>query len=369
MVKCQVILDALEKLAPKKLAEEWDNPGLLLGSPSQEIHRLLVCLDIREETAERAAAEKFDMIVAHHPLIFRALKRIRTDLPEGRLIARLLSNNIAVFAAHTNLDITLGGVNDVLADRIGLLNPGPLSVRSAEPLEKLAVYVPREQAEEVRKAICQAGAGYIGQYSDCTFRVDGEGTFLPGAGTHPYIGQEGRLERVNETRVETIFPASIERHVIQALLKAHPYEEPAYDLYPLNNQGRQNSLGRVGELPNPMSFEAFCEQVKHGLRCNRLRFVHANDRPIKKVGLCSGSGAEFIDRAKILGCDAYVTGDVRYHDAQRAKALGLNVIDAGHFATEQPVVPVLADYLRDSLKRWSIEIIADDQSADFFGSC
>lgn len=368
MVKCQVVMDAMEKLAPRRLAEIWDNPGLLVGSPGQEIHRILVCLDVRPEIAQRAVREKFDLIVAHHPLIFHPLKKIRTDLPEGRLLTVLLQGSVAVLAAHTNLDIAAGGVNDVLAERIGLDHLEPFKVTAQGELVKLAVYVPLKQAEAVRSAITAAGAGHIGRYSDCTFQVVGQGTFLPEEGTNPFIGEAGRLARVDEVRIETIFPVEREGRVLQAMKKAHPYEEPAYDLYSLRNPGREESLGRVGYLSAPLPVEDFAAEVKARIGADYVRLVRAGDRAVRKVALCSGSGAEFIEKAAILGCDAYVTGDVRYHDAQRAAALGMHVIDAGHFATEQIVVPVLARYLSEALAKakGGVEVVADDQARDFF---
>lgn len=261
MIKCRNVMDVMERIAPKKLAEDWDNPGLLVGSPNDEVRRVLVCLDVRETIVKRAAAEDFQMIVAHHPVIFRGLKKLRTDLPDGRLLGALLRAGVAVFAAHTNLDSVEGGVNDVLAARIGL-NPETIA-----PL--------------------------------------------------------GHADELSE------------------------------------------SLGRVGKLPAPMEARAFAEQVKKGLGAINIRFVSGGDHPVKKVGLCSGSGAEFIERAALLGCDAFVTGDVRYHDAQRAAALGIHVVDAGHFATEQPVVEILAKRLAEELGD-KVEIVADAAARDFF---
>ena len=261
MIKCRDVMDVMESIAPKKLAEDWDNPGLLVGSPDDEIRRILVCLDVREETVERAKAEDFQMIVAHHPVIFKGLKKLRTDLPDGRLLGALIRFGIAVFAAHTNLDCAEGGVNDVLAKRIGL-----------DP--------------------------------------------------------------------KTIVPLG-------------------------NAEFLSESLGRVGKLPAPIEAKAFAEQVKKGLGAINVRFVSGGEHPVKKVGLCSGSGAEFIERAAFMGCDAFVTGDVRYHDAQRAAALGIHVIDAGHFATEQPIVEILATRLSEELVD-KVEVIADDYARDFF---
>ncbi len=368
MVKCQVIMDAMENIAPRRLAEEWDNPGLLLGSPAQNVNRLLVCLDVSEAVVERAIAEKCDMIVSHHPLIFHAIRKLRTDLPQGHLLQRLLANDIAVYAAHTNLDIAAGGVNDVLAARIGCTGLEPFDVTAQEELIKLAVYVPADSAEVVRQAITKAGAGCIGNYSCCTFRVEGKGTFLPMEGTKPFIGRQGRLETVDEVRIETILPARMESRVVKAMLKAHPYEEAAYDLYPLHNKGRIESLGRIGYLSQPLIPEAFAEQVRCGLGADYVRLVRAGNKQIRKVALCSGSGAEFIAKAAFMGADAYVTGDVKYHDAQQAVGLGIHLVDAGHFPTEFPVVSVLVNRLEKALAGHSgkVEILEDRESEDLF---
>lgn len=368
MVKCQVVMDAMERIAPRALAEDWDNPGLLTGSPAQNVHRILVCLDVSEAIVDRAIAEGYDMIVSHHPLIFRSLKQVRTDLPLGGRLQKLLAHGIAVFAAHTNLDIAAGGVNDVLAARIGLAAAEPFVVTKTGELVKLAVYVPAAYASQVRTAISRAGAGFIGNYSCCTFNVAGQGTFLPQAGTHPFLGEPGMLTTVDEVRIETILPAQIQSRVLRAMLKAHPYEEPAYDLYPLKNPGEPAGLGRIGKLPQAMTAAAFARQVCSGLQAAYVRLIRAGDRPVHKVALCSGSGAEFIAKAAFQGADAYVTGDVKYHDAQQAVDLGMHVIDAGHFPTEFPVVAELADRLRAVLQktRGGAEVTADTTARDFF---
>ena len=368
MVKCQVIMDAMERIAPRKLAEDWDNPGLLVGSPAQEVNHVYVCLDVSEAVIDAVIAQGADMIISHHPLIFRVMKQLRTDLPLGRMLQRLMENHIAVYAAHTNLDIAPGGVNDVLARLLGLGDIQDFVVTGEEELEKLAVYVPRDYAEQVREAVTRAGAGAIGNYSCCTFNTSGQGTFLPSEDTHPFIGKPGQLEQVDEVRIETILPAALERKIVRAMLRAHPYEEPAYDLYPLKNKGKSSSLGRVGILPVPQRAEDFAGQVCAALDAGHVRLVKAGERLVRKVALCSGSGAEFIGKASFLGADAYITGDVKYHDAQQAAALGMHVIDAGHFATEFPVVQVLGRQLAREMEgqRGDIAITCDEESRDFF---
>lgn len=260
-MKCQAVIEAMEQLAPKRLAESWDNPGLLVGSPAQDVHKIMVCLDVSEAVLEKAVEAGADMIISHHPLIFSGIKNVRTDLPLGHLLGGLISNGIAVYAAHTNLDIAKGGVNDVLCSRIGLTN--------------MESFVETE---------------------------DGE------------------------------------------------------------------SMGRIGFLPEAMTVEDFANQVTAGLNAEYVRFVKGGSRMVKKVAVCSGSGAEYISKAYYKGADAYVTGDVKYHEAQRAAQLGIHVIDAGHFATEFPVVEILAKKLDEIInsKKINAPIITDDFSKDFF---
>ena len=368
MVKCQVIMDAMEKTAPRILAEEWDNPGLLIGSPAQEITKIIICLDVSRHVIESAIKEHCDMIISHHPFIFHPLKKIRTDLPHGQSIQLLLQNNIAVFAAHTNLDSAHGGVNDTLCDLWQLHNVKPLDISYQEELVKLAVFVPEDYAEKVRLAIGKAGAGYIGKYSYCAFEGSGTGHFLPLDGTNPFIGRIGEIASVNEVKLETILPEKITDKVIKAMLKAHPYEEAAYEIYPLKTTGDVTGLGRIGELESELSLEQFTAIVKNTLPTDNIRFVKANDKPIKKVALCSGAGIEFINKAKRLGADIYITGDVKYHDAQKAQELDINLIDGGHFGTEYPIVKVLSDKLTSYAQKnkWQVEIIRDTEAKDPF---
>lgn len=367
-VKCQVVMDALEKLAPKHLAENWDNVGLLIGSPSQEIHKIMTALDVNEAVVDQAIADGVDMIVSHHPVIFKEIHAIRTDLPTGRLLERLIRAGIAVFAAHTNLDIAVDGVNDLLARKLQLSRIFPLTINVTEKLVKLVVYVPSTHSEAVFNAISQAGAGHIGNYSHCTFQSAGTGTFLPLTGTHPFIGKQGTLESVSEIRLETILPEKISDRVIKAVLRVHPYEEVAYDIYPLLNQGKGFGLGRIGELTEAVSLHDFALQVKKALKISFVRVTGTEDQTIKKVAVCGGSGAELIHKAKFAGADVLVTGDVKYHEAQNARDIGIAVIDAGHFGTERPVVSFLAQYLHQwaAQNKWTVDIGCDSVCQDVF---
>lgn len=367
-VKLQVVMDAMEKIAPRHLTESWDNSGLMVGDPSQVIGRVLVSLDADETAVDRAIADSCDLIVAHHPLIFKPLKHLRADLPEGRVLHKLIKNNIAVFSAHTNLDAAKGGVNDCLAELLSLTDLEPLDVTYREPLVKLTVFSPSDHADAIRLAIAKAGAGEIGGYSHCSFQTMGEGRFLPKPGANPFIGKVGVMETVDEARIEAIMPEKIAGRVVRAMLRAHPYEEAAYDLYPLRNTGGALGIGRIGRLAETMDIDAFAEMVKNALPVAFVRLVKSGGRPVRKVALCGGSGAEYATRAAYAGADVLVTGDVKYHDAQKAVACGIHVVDAGHFGTEAPIAKALAQRLArvGEKEKWNVAIAADERSGDLF---
>lgn len=367
-VKCSDIVAAIEKLAPNHLAEAWDNIGLLVGNPDQDIHKVILALDVTDEVVSQAVEVGADMIVAHHPIIFKGISHIRTDLPLGNLLANLLKHEIAVYAAHTNLDSAPGGVNDVLAQKFNLQEATPLTTVYKEKLYKVIVFVPVTHVEDVRMAMTEAGAGHIGNYSHCTFQTQGLGTFLPLAETTPFIGEQGKLEYVDEYRLETIVPASQRSKVIAAMVAAHPYEEVAYDEYTLENTGFSYGLGRIGHLITPIPLLEFIEKVKKTLNTQSIKVAGSTKAVISKVAVCGGSGAGLIKNAIKAGADVLITGDVKYHEAQQAVAEGLIVIDAGHFATEQPVIECVANYLKQcTLKNsWNLEILASDVNKDVF---
>jgi dinuclear metal center YbgI/SA1388 family protein len=348
-LQVQTLMSYLEELAPRRLASDWDNVGLQVGSPAAVVETILVSLDMNEAVLHEAKGMGADLIITHHPFIFRPLSAVRTDLPQGRLIAAVLEAGMAVYSAHTNLDVAAGGVNDALAHRLGLQDTAVLRVGGSESLEKLAVFIPLGHEDAVRDALAAAGAGWIGNYSHCTFQTAGTGTFMPGEGTNPYLGRQGKLERAEEIRLETIYPATLRNRVVRAMIKAHPYEEVAYDLYPLLNEGRPHGLGRVGVLPQAMMLDDFCAYVKEKLEIPNLRITGSAAKPISKVAVCGGAGSDLLHTAVFAGAHVLVTGDVKYHDAQEADVLGLPLIDAGHDATERVIVPVLCDYLREKL--------------------
>jgi dinuclear metal center YbgI/SA1388 family protein len=329
MVNGYEIIQAFEGFSPKSLAMEGDKVGLQIGNLSRKIQNVMIALDVLEEVVDEAIAKNVQLIIAHHPLIFRPLQRITSDDPSGRLIEKLIKNDIAVYAAHTNLDIAKGGVNDLLADALGLKDTKVLFPTFEEKLKKLVVFVPKSHEEIVREAIGKAGAGSIGDYQYCSFSSSGTGRFLPGEAANPFIGSNGNLEVVEEVRVETIYPAHLEKRLVSAMIKAHPYEEVAYDLIPLDNKGETLGLGRVGNVPET-TLQSFVEVVKDSLEVSTVRVVGNLNAKVKKVAVLGGDGNKYFPHAKFAGADVYITGDFYYHTAHDAAAQGLNVIDPGH---------------------------------------
>ncbi|MBU8916476.1 Nif3-like dinuclear metal center hexameric protein [Bacillus sp. FJAT-29953] len=323
------IIQLFEKFAPKSLAMEGDKIGLQIGRLNQKVERVMIALDILDSVIDEAIEKKVQLIIAHHPPIFRPLKNIITDTVQGQIIEKLLKHDIAVYAAHTNLDVAKGGVNDWLAEALGLEDAEVLVPTFDTKLKKLVVFVPVSHADELRQALGNAGAGFIGSYSHCSFTANGTGRFLPGEDTNPFIGKPGELETVEEVRIETIVPEPILKKVITAMIKAHPYEEVAYDVYPLENKGEVLGLGRIGKIPE-MTLGEFAEKVKVALEVDRVRVVGDLQAKVKKAAVLGGDGNKYYSHAKFKGADVYVTGDIYYHTAHDAMMDGLNMIDPGH---------------------------------------
>ncbi|RCX13812.1 dinuclear metal center YbgI/SA1388 family protein [Anaerobacterium chartisolvens] len=360
--KCGEIIDIMEEIAPPFLAEDWDNIGLMLGSREQRVKRILICLDASEAVAEEAVCLGADMIISHHPLIFKGLKSIVSDNAKGRLIYKLIKNGIAVYSAHTNLDAASEGVNQCLAESLGLQNIQNLNSHRHEKLFKIAVFVPEENADSVRSAMSEAGGGWIGGYSHCSFTGRGIGTFKALEGTNPYIGSIGKLESVNECKIETVATERVLGRVVDSMLKVHPYEEPAYDIYPLEIKGRQYGMGRSGVLPGPESMEEFIGRVKAGLNIQTVRVIGNTDKKIERAAVFCGSFDGDLRSFKRSGADVLVTGDIKYHMAQDISDMGLCAIDAGHFATERIIVPRIVGLLKNKFPK--VDILASNMEND-----
>ncbi|BCS52281.1 GTP cyclohydrolase 1 type 2 [Geobacter sp. SVR] len=309
-----------------------------------EVSRIMVALDATQAVVDDALSAGCQLLVTHHPLLFKPQKVISTATTQGRLVHTAIRGGLAIFSMHTNYDIDDGGLNDVLAERLGLPVRSVLQATAGQELVKLVVFVPEGHLDQLRTALFPY-AQQLGAYRDCSFAAAGEGTFTPLSGATPFIGAVGEQERVAESRLEVLIDRTAMPRAVKALLSAHPYEEPAFDVYPLLNEGRRLGLGRIGVLPESTTLSAFAARVAQKLGAPALRYVGSPEAVVSKVALCSGSGASVMQAAVRGGADVLVTGDVKYHEARDAEAQGIALIDAGHFATEIIMVDAVADRL------------------------
>ena len=365
MTTVQHVISLMEQLAPRSYAESWDNVGLMVGDRNAVVTGVLTTLDVTEEAIAYAIEHNYNMIVSHHPLIFKGLKQLSCDTVQGRMINQLIQHKIAVYSAHTNLDIAPGGLNDMLANQLGLIDIKGFVKTGEEVLYKVTTFVPESSANAVRHAMGTAGAGKIGNYEHCSFSLHGEGRFIGNEASHPVIGEAGALTVAPEVQVNAIVDGTHLSQVIESMKAAHPYEEVAYEVVSLVSPiASTQYLGRVGRLPNALNLDTFREWVQEALPLANIRFAGIAPKEIQSIALCSGAGAEFIKDAARLHVDAYITGDVKYHEAQMAKELGLLVVDAGHFGTESIVADGLRDYLIGT--GLSIPVQAFTEQNDFF---
>lgn len=344
------MIQTLEKFAPKDLAETWDNVGLLVGSRNKEANRVLCALDLNEEVVEEAISLQVDCIITHHPFLFKPLKQIDLDSTSGRIIERLIKADIAVYAMHTNYDIAEGGLNDYLATGLGLSQIEILQTTKEEKMCKCQVYVPTTHAQAVRDAIITHNACRIGAYEGCSFMTVGEGTFKPLETANPYIGTAGCLEQVEECVISFMSEESRVRSIMAAIQQVHPYEEIAYDVFELKNMSKYYGIGRVGVLPEALDLETFITHVKQFFKIPYVRVTQVSkEAKIKRVAICSGSGAEYIGVAA-KKADIYITGDLKFHEAQMAYNLGIPVIDVGHYASENKALIPIGQWIESEFK-------------------
>lgn len=346
------VIAVLNELAHPAYQESYDNSGLLVGNPQADIDCALLTVDVTEEVIHEAIKEKANLIISHHPVIFTPLKSITGKTMSERVIMLAMHENIAIFSVHTNLDKVADGVNNILARKLGVVNPRILQPVTGE-LRKLVTFVPYDYAEKVRNAIFNAGAGHMGNYDQCSYNIEGIGSFRGSEDTNPFVGEKGKLHFEKEIRIETIFPHAIQFSVISALLAAHPYEEPAYDIYPLANEYNKIGSGMIGNLAQAMSANDFLKYVKEKLGCQGMRYSGKTDIKIQKVACCGGSGASLIDRAISAGADAFVTADIKYHQFLDA-AKNILLIDAGHYETEQFTKEIFYEFLTKKLPNFAV---------------
>jgi dinuclear metal center YbgI/SA1388 family protein len=350
-----------------EFAESWDNVGLQLGDPARQVSRIMVALDPGAPAVEAAVQAGCQLLITHHPFFFTPLKKISTSDETGRLAIAALKNDLSIISLHTNYDIAEGGVNDLLATLLGLSETLPLRVTGGEEFLKMVVFVPHNFEAKLLDALSPFMAP-IGNYRECSFEGDGIGRFRALEGAQPFVGKIGERHEEKERRIEFLVPKERLSPAITALIKAHPYEEPAYDIYPVLNRGASRGLGRIGVLAEQTTAGEFALAAKEALRAVGVRLVGGGERRVRKVALCGGSGASLLHEAARKGADILVTGDLKYHEAREAEALGMAVLDAGHFATEFPMVHGLATALKDALesKRFEAEIIEYQGERDPF---
>jgi dinuclear metal center YbgI/SA1388 family protein len=342
----------LESLAPLSLQEHYDNAGLLTGNASWNCTGIICSLDATEAVVKEAIDNNCNLVVSHHPIIFGGLKKINGKNYVEKAVITAIKNDIALYAIHTNLDNVVKGVNGKMADKLSLQNRAILAPKESV-LKKLYTFVPVAEAEKVRAAIFEAGGGHIGNYSECSFGVEGTGTFKGGEGTDPFAGKQGERHYEKELKVEVIFPGWLQGRVIKALVAAHPYEEVAYDIVSLGNEHAAVGAGLLGELPSPMDEKTFLAQLKQTFGLTVIRHTSFTGKQVKKVALCGGAGSFLVFKALAAGADVFITGDMKYHEFFDANDRML-IADIGHFESEQFTTELLAAVLQEKFPNFAV---------------
>lgn len=341
------------RIAPNRLAESWDNVGLQVGDPAASVRRVMTCLEVTAPTLAEAKRRKADAIVAHHPLIFRPMSTLLASDQVQRLVADLVRAQIGLVAAHTNLDRASWGTNEALAELLGWKSIGPLDMAEEPAPLKFVVFTPKGYERKIIDAIARGGGGEIGAYTHCTFRTPGAGTFRGGEGANPFIGQAGALEEAEEYRLEAVVPPSAKQAVLEEVLRAHPYEEPAYEFYVLDAARGPSGLGCIAPLPAPLSTADLARHIKRRLKLKRVRISgpqskSSRRKSIRKVGICTGSGGSLLGRVAKAEITTYLTGEATYHHGIEAHQRGITMIEIGHFESEQIVAAPLAERLAEA---------------------
>lgn len=344
----------LEILAPLGSQEEYDNCGLIVGEANAELTGALISLDCTEEIIDEAIAKGCNLVISHHPIVFRGLKKFNGKNYVERTVIKAIQNKVALYAIHTNLDNYRKGVNHHMSNLLGLKNQRILAPKS-NVLSKLIFYSPVVNKESILSALYKAGAGQIGQYAECSFSVEGEGTFLPNLDANPYSGEKGKLSREKEARVEVLVSHHIQNRVVQVLKQVHPYEEVAYELISLQNVNPEEGAGRIGTLETPMEEKDFLQQIKSTFGCGSIRHTAFLNKKIKTVALCGGSGSFLLGAAKANQADIYITADYKYHEFFDAEGQ-IMIADIGHYESEQFTTNLLADILTKKFPKFALHL-------------
>jgi len=361
-MKIKDIAEKIEEIIPLKLAQDWDNVGLLIGDSQKDVKNILLTIDITCDVVAEAKKLKTDLIISYHPVIWDGLKKITAEGPTG-VVYDLIRSGIAVFSIHTALDSAAGGVNDGLAEIVGIVDGKPIGDYVASPASdnyKLVVFVPARSAAEVSNAVFAAGAGAIGNYSHCGFGAEGTGTFLPQKGAKPAIGKKGKLEKVEEIRFETIVPAAKLNDAIAAMIKAHPYETPAFDIFKLHDTGMPFGLGRIGELAKPVRVAQIIKRIKKVTGARAVGMVGNQNRLVRRAAVCAGSCGKIINSVIAAKADLYLTGELKHHQALAAQEAGLTCICLSHTVSERFILKKFAKQLQKKVKTVKISISKKD---------
>jgi dinuclear metal center YbgI/SA1388 family protein len=353
-MKLSTIIRELERLAPPDLQESYDNSGLITGNAQMDITGALICLDSIEAVLDEAIRKNCNLIVAHHPIVFSGLKKITGKNYIERVIIKAIKNDIAIYAIHTNLDNVWEGVNQKIAEKIGLTNCRILSPMDGK-LIKLVTYCPTASAEKVSEAMFAAGAGHIGKYSECSFKMEGTGTFKAGNDANPFVGEKNIRHSEAETRIEVILESRQKNKVLTALKESHPYEEIAYDIYRLENKNTLTGAGMIGELPQAVAPEEFLKSLKTNIKTDCIRHTSHFGKSIQKVAVCGGSGSFLLAEAIASGADIFITGDFKYHQFFDADGK-IIIADVGHFESEQHTIELLGGWLREIFPTFAVHL-------------
>ncbi|MET9202127.1 Nif3-like dinuclear metal center hexameric protein [Gordonia sp. NPDC003585] len=359
------VVAEIERAYPPVLAEPWDSAGLVCGDRGEPVRRALVCVDVTDGVVDAAIAAGADFVLAHHPLLLRGVDSVAADTAKGRVVHRLIRHQIALHTAHTNADSARPGVSDALAASLGVLDTVPIEPKPVAPMDKWVVMVPEGNTEQVSEAMFAAGAGAIGEYRDCAWSVVGTGQFEPQEAATPAIGEIGMRTHVDEARVEMVAVRGLRATVLAALRTAHPYEEPAFDIFELADVDSDLGLGRVGSLARPVTLAEFTAQAAAALHSPwGVRAAGDPDAQISTVAVCGGAGDSLLDAVRRIGVDVYLTGDLRHHPVDESRrAGGPALVDAGHWATEFPWCAQAAGLLSDRL---GLDVEVYDKPTDPF---
>lgn len=347
MITVRTLCDFLKKLAPLNIAEDWDNVGLILGDEQSTVTRILTCLTLTSDVAQEAVDVGAQMIVTHHPVMFKPIKQVTSATAEGRMLLNLLGHSIAVYSPHTAWDNAPTGINHQLSELLELNEITSLRPRTVADEAKVVTFVPQADLEPVRKALWKAGAGVIGDYRNCSFSLRGTGTFYGTDTTNPAVGQAGRLEEVDEVRLEVVCPLKLLDQALSAIRTAHPYEEPVIDVFTVKKHSDNTGTGRVGNLPEPTTLHELNTRVARLLKQTSIQFVGDPSLSVKRVGIACGAAAEFLRDAHRAGCQAFLTGEARFHACLEAREFGIGMILPGHYATERFSMETLARRLSE----------------------